>query len=345
MPERRVSWIPIAAFWSAFALILATQTWLSMITHGHSPLRLLAYQLVVWSFWAAITPALFAFTRRFPPYPFNLRNWIYHSGAMVAIAPVHVAIWVTLTIAIKPYDAMTETRFAPYFPNTIIARFPFEIVLYVAVVATAQILELYSRTSRLERALGDARLHTLELQLQPHFLFNTLNAVSALVRVRKNSEAVEVIAALSDLLRYSLDHAGDQRVPLEQEMAILSRYLEIQSVRFSDRLSVTIAMDEAARCGAVPTLILQPLAENAIRHGIEQVAAAGRIEVKACRREGVLEIEVFNTGTLTAAPRGIGIRNTEERLAQLYGERGTFELRKVDGGVLARISIPWSEVA
>jgi len=264
---------------------------------------------------------------------------------MVAIIPVHVAMWVAVTIAIKPYDAMTETRFAPYFPNTIIARFPFEIVLYVVVVATAQILELYSHTSRLEKALGDARIHTLELQLQPHFLFNTLNAVSALVRTKRNSEAVDVIAGLSDLLRYSLDHAGDQRVPLEQEIAMLSRYLEIQRVRFSDRLDVRIEMDEAARRAAVPTLLLQPLAENAIRHGIAPVASPGRVAVRARRCAAVLEIEIFNTGSLRDSPRGIGLRNTEERLRQLYGDAAAFDLRAVDGGVLARISIPWSETS
>jgi len=345
MSERRIPWIPIAAFWSAFALILATQTWLSMITHGHSPLRLFGYQLAVWSFWAGITPALFAFTRRFPPYPFSLRNWIYHSGIMVAIAPVHVAIWVTLTIAIRPYDAMTETRFSPYFPGTIIARFPFEIVLYATVVATAQILELYSRTARLEQALGSARLHALELQLQPHFLFNTLHAASSLVRAGRSSEAVDVIAGLSDLLRYSLDHAGDQRVPLEKEVAMLERYLEIQRVRFSDRLAVTIDVDESSRRAAVPTLLLQPLAENAVRHGIAPRSAPGRIDVRVRRQGDVLEIEIFNTGALAPSPRGIGLTNTEDRLRQLYGAAGEFTLHAVDGGVLARVAIPWSEVA
>ena len=344
MSSRRVSWLPIVAFWSAFALLGAAQTWLSMITHGHSLLRIFVYQLAVWSFWALLTPVLFSLTRRFPPIPFRIRNWLLHAAAALAIVPVHTVIWIALTILIKPYDAMTETRFAPYVPGTI-ARLPLEIVIYIAVVATAHMTELHSRASRLEQSLGAARLHALELQIQPHFLFNTLNAISALVRSQKNSEAVEVIAGLSDLLRYTLDHAGAQRVPLELEAAMLGRYLEIQRVRFADRLDVKIDVDAEARRAAVPTLILQPLAENAVRHGIAQSAAAGRIEVRAFRRDGALRIEMFNTGSLSDAPRGIGLTNTVERLQQLYPDAYRFDLRNADGGVVAAISIPWSEVA
>ena len=343
MSDRRIAWSRIAAVWSMLALLLATQTWLSMITHGHSLLRILGYQLAVWSFWALITPILFTLAQRYPLFPFRPRAWLMHGLMMLAIIPVHVAMWVALTIYIAPYDAMTETRFAPYFPQTIYARLPLEIVVYLAVVAVAQILDLQSRATRLETSLGSARLHALELQIQPHFLFNTLNAVSALVRAKKNSEAVEVIAGLSELLRYTLDHAGDQRVPLEQEVSMLGRYLEIQRVRFPDRLEVKIDVDENARRAAVPTLILQPLAENAVRHGVGPSAAAGRIEVRAFRRDGTVHIEIFNSGKLNDSPRGIGLSNTEERLRQLYADRYRFDLRNAHGGVLAEISIPWSE--
>ena len=332
------------AFWSAFALLLAAQAWLSMITHGHSPARLLGYQLAVWSFWAILTPSIFAFTKRFPVYPFDRRNWIYHFGLMFGIAPAHMATWVALTVAIEPYDAMTETRLAPYFPGTLIARFPFEIVLYAAVVVTAQVIELWRRAARLETALADARVHALEQQIRPHFLFNTLNSVSALVRSRRDGEAIDVIAALSELLRYSLDHPGDQRVPLEKEMEMLERYLAIQHVRFSDRLDVAIEIDDEARRGAVPTLLLQPLAENAIRHGIEPRASPGRVRVRARRRDGKLEVEIFNTGALASRARGIGLTNTEERLRQIYGSEAGLTLGDSEGGVTARVVLPWSRV-
>ena len=219
-----------------------------------------------------------------------------------------------------------------------VARLPFEVMIYIAAM-------VFAHAMTLERTLGAARLHALELQIQPHFLFNTLNAISSLVRAKQNTEAVEVIAGLSDLLRYTLDHAGEQRVPLEQETAMLQRYLGIQRVRFPDRLDVQIDVDDDARRAAVPTLILQPLAENAIRHGIARAASAGRVAVRAFRRDENLEIEMFNTGALTGERRGIGLTNTIERLRQLYGDAHRFELRERDGGVVAAISIPWSVVA
>ena len=127
---------------------------------------------------------------------------------------------------------------------------------------------------------------------------------------------------------------------------MLQRYLGIQRVRFADRLDVQIDVAEEARRAAVPTLILQPLAENAIRHGIARAASAGRVEVRAYRRDENLEIEMFNTGSLAGGERrGIGLTNTIERLRQLYGDAHRFELRERDGGVVAAISIPWSVVA
>jgi len=344
MTEKR-AWIPIATAWSLLAIVLAIQTYLAMIAHGHSIARIITYQLLVWSFWALLTPLLFRFTQRVPLFPVRGRALLMHVAAMAALIPAHIAFWMTTTILIRPYDAMTETRFGPNFTQAILVRFPFEIMIYLAVIAVAQMLELQSRAARLEQSLSAARLHALELQLQPHFLFNTLNAVSALVRSQKNSEAVEVIAGLSDLLRYTLDHAGDQRVPLEQEMSMLRRYLNIQRVRFPDRLDVKIDVHDNARRGAVPMLILQPLAENAIRHGVAMSASAGRIEVRAYRENSSLHIEMFNTGMLKRGNRGIGLKNTEERLRQLYANAYQFELRNAEDGVVAEIAIPWSEVA
>jgi LytS/YehU family sensor histidine kinase len=182
--------------------------------------------------------------------------------------------------------------------------------------------------------------------LQPHFLFNTLNAISSLVRNRRNDEAVTMMAGLSELLRYTLDHAGDQQVALEDELAVLRRYLEIQHVRFPDRMSFEIDLAPEARRAAVPVLLLQPLAENAVRHGIAPTAGSGVVEVRAFRSEGKLRIEVFNSGSLSAlSVVGIGLRNTRERLQHLYGDEGSFELAGTEGGVMASLSIPWSEVA
>ena len=328
-------WIP--AFWTVFALVSALQAWLAVMTHGHSFPKIVVYHLLVWWAWMAFTPVVMWLVERFPPR--RRRNLLLHTAAALGFSVAHIAYWIVLSLAMRPYDGMGPDRFEPAFTSAILSRTPFELMIYVAAVAVAH-------ATMLERTLGAARLHALELQIQPHFLFNTLNAISSLVRARQNAEAVEVIAGLSDLLRYTLDHAGEQRVPLEQETAMLQRYLGIQRVRFPDRLDVHIDVADDARRAAVPMLILQPLAENAIRHGIARAASAGRVEVRAYRREANLEIEVFNTGSLAATERrGIGLTNTIERLRQLYGDAHRFELRERDGGVVAQISIPWSVFA
>lgn len=339
MSSRRTVLLAFTAFWTAFALLSGAQTWLAMVTHGHSLMRILGYQLAVWMAWLAFTPLVFLIAHR-------TRRVLLHLMAAIVLGMTHVALWMWLTIVIQPYDAMTIREFGPHFPFVAFARLPFEILIYAGVAIAAYALNYYERTRQLERSLDAARLHALELQIQPHFLFNTLNAISSLVRAKQNPEAVEVIAGLSDLLRYTLDHAGEQRVPLETEAAMLRRYLEIQQVRFSDRLEVQIDVDEDAKRAAVPTLILQPLAENAIRHGVAQSAAAGKISVHAFRDESHLHIEMFNSGRLREGARhGIGLRNTTERLRQLYAETHSFELANADGGVVTHISIPWSEVA
>ncbi|HEY0370557.1 MAG TPA: histidine kinase [Thermoanaerobaculia bacterium] len=327
----------VLAFWTVFALVSALQSWLAVFAHGHSFPKIVLYHLLVWAAWAAFTPLVSWFVERFPPR--RRRNLLLHVFAGLFLSVAHVAYWVTLTIVIRPYDDMGPSQFSEAFFNAALARMPFEVLIYIAAMVFAHAMSL-------EHTLGRARLHVLELQIQPHFLFNTLNAISSLVRAKQNTEAVEVIAGLSDLLRYTLDHAGEQRVPLEQEAAMLQRYLGIQRVRFADRLDVRIDVDDDAKRAAVPTLILQPLAENAIRHGIARMASAGRVEVRAYRREENLEIEMFNTGSLAATERrGIGLSNTIERLRQLYGDAHRFELRERDGGVVAAISIPWSVMA
>lgn len=336
----------IPLFWTILALVCGCQTWLSMITHGHSLPRMLFHQLCIWSAWMVFTPIILWLAQREPLFPPTKHAVLIHLFAALVIGVTHAVFSIFLTVTIRPYDAMTnlnwlsELRYAP------LARLPLELIFYWGVVLLGRASQLSRRNMELELSLQRARLHALELQIQPHFLFNTLNAISALVRSRQNSEAVEVINGLSDLLRYTLDHAGEQQVTLETETAMLQRYLGIQQVRFADRLNVRIDVADDARRAVVPTLILQPLAENAIRHGIARAAAAGRVEVHAFREDENLRIVMFNTGSLDRGRRrGIGLRNTEERLQQLYGDAHRFELREDDGGVITEISIPWKEVA
>jgi LytS/YehU family sensor histidine kinase len=152
-----------------------------------------------------------------------------------------------------------------------------------------------------------------------------------------------MIGGLAELLRYALDRAGSQRVTLGEEAEMLRRYLDIQRLRFADRLTVDVEVDDDARGAEVPVLLLQPLAENAIRHGIAPSAGPGRVTVRAGRRNGALRIEMFNSGRLAEPVEpGIGLSNTVARLQQLYGSEQRFELRGEPGGVTAVVTIPWS---
>jgi len=338
-------WIGAALFWLGFGLVAGTQVWISMIDHGHYVPLLLAHFILVWAAWFAITAAIFRLTRRFPIIPPTRRNLLIHGLAACVFGIIHSAYWMVLTLTMRPYDRMTATWAQINIAENFFYRLPAELVIYAAVAGALQAIEYYTRSSQLQASLTNARLHALELQLQPHFLFNTLNAVASLVRTRKNDEAVTMIAGLSEILRYTLDHEGSQCVPVEAETEMLRRYLEIQRVRFADRMTYTIDVDPAARTAALPTLILQPLAENAIRHGIARSAAAGVVSVKAFRENGCLRVDVGNTGSLAAGDSGgIGLRNTRERLRQLYGDDHGFSLTQSAEGVVASLRIPWSEL-
>ncbi|MFP5246911.1 MAG: sensor histidine kinase, partial [Thermoanaerobaculia bacterium] len=257
----RRPWLLALAFWTICGIVSALQIWLSMLSHGHSLPLLLAYQILVWNGWLGIAIVVRKLVTRWPLVPPTRFAVLVHLLAACGIGVVHATYWTGLLAILKPYDAMNIRSFAGGLPGMLFYAFPLELLLYCGVV-----LSVYAvRALQLERSLAEARMHALELQLQPHFLFNTLNAISTLVRAARNSEAVVMIAGLSDLLRYTLDHAGQQRVTVEEESAILRRYLEIQRMRFADRLTFDIDVSDDARRATIPTLILQPLAENAIR--------------------------------------------------------------------------------
>jgi two-component system, LytTR family, sensor kinase len=207
--------------------------------------------------------------------------------------------------------------------------------------------EREAQAAELRRELVEARLESLRMQINPHFLFNTLHAVSALIH--ENPEAADrVVARLSDLLRLSLDQSKPQEVPLREELEFLDRYLEIEQTRFGDRLRVEKQVQPDALPALVPYLILQPLVENAIRHGIEPREDTGQLSIQARRNNGKLELRVTDNGDGLAerpgqAPReGIGLSNTRSRLHHLYGDKFLLELTSPNGGGLeARIDIPY----
>jgi sensor histidine kinase YesM len=237
-------------------------------------------------------------------------------------------------------------------------NFDWEMMTYWAIVGLSHALRYYGeardrelRESQLETHLVEAQLQALQRQLQPHFLFNTLNTISALMH-RNVDAADNMIARLSDLLRISLQTVGVQEVPLKQELDFLSKYLEIEQTRFRDRLTVVFDVQPDTLDALVPNLVLQPLVENAIKHGIGPKPTPGQIEIRSKRAGALLELEVKDNGVglsaarLTDFNRGVGLANTRSRLQHLYGSSHRFEFRQpAAGGLSVLIAIPLVEVA
>lgn len=347
MSTRRFLWLS-TAFWFLFGLVAGIQVWISMITHGHNVALLLGFHLAVWLAWVAPTVVIVWLARRLPVAPPRPLALLVHFLASIVIGLLHTLYSLRLMLWLKPYDQMTATAAELKIVDILLAQMPLAWTFYLMVLGAVLALD-YSRRFRerasaaagLQRSLNDARLHALELQLQPHFLFNTLNAIASLVRVKRQDEAITMIAGLADLLRYSLDHAGRQRVPLGEEMAMLKRYLEIQQARFADRMTFKVSVADGLRQAAVPILILQPLAENAIRHGIAQTSSAGTIDVHAEQSGARLTLRIRNHGSLpTTLTDGIGLSNTRERLRTLYGEDAHFTLTQAGDDVVALIDLP-----
>jgi two-component system, LytTR family, sensor kinase len=246
------------------------------------------------------------------------------------------------------YDGMWVATFA--------GSFHVALLIYFAILGAGYSFEFYLKyrerefaASELERQLAQAQLQALKMQLHPHFLFNTLHTISVLVRKQENQTAIRMISGLSDLLRYVLRKNEAQAIPLRQELDFIGQYLEIERLRFQDRLQVQINVAVETLDAEVPNLILQPLVENAVRHGIAARADAKIVEIKSWRGANKLWIEVRDDGPgisddlQIANGGGLGLKNTRARLEQIYGEVYSFELQNAEpSGAIARLGIPFN---
>lgn len=316
--------------------------------------RALAAQVPAWLVYAALTPLILRASVRFPLHvtprlPKALAHIGFALAAGIAYALVAAASYLTVIPLPAAAPAFSELAVAWY-----LSALPLMMLTYFAVVGSGLAVHWFVRnrqaelrSARLEAQLSDTRLGALRMQLHPHFLFNSLNAVTVLVRDRDYESAERVLELLGDVLRTTLRSGGEHRIPLQEEIAFIRRYLAIEEVRFSDRLRVNVDVETGLEAALVPTLVLQPLVENAIRHGISRSRSAGRIHIVARRSGERLILEVVDDGPGPAscspmsAPSGVGLANTRSRLAVLYGRASCELLTGTRGGTIARIDIPF----
>lgn len=351
--EPLVRWHVNLLVWTVFAGISASQASLlrSLNNEPAGLLQIVVPQLAVWYFWALLTPAVFRLNARLWDTS-RARALAVHLAVAIPVVMVHMLVVVAVARWTTPAAQIRES-FWFWYRGYVGSRAQFDLLTYFGIVGAGLALQNYRRyrereirTSRLEAQLAQAQLQALKMQLHPHFLFNTLQAISVLIR-ENPAAATRTVTLLGDLLRLTLENAGTQEVPLREEIKFLELYLEIEQTRFQDRLTVRFDIAPDALDTPVPNFILQPLVENAVRHGVAPRTAPGHIMIRARREDGSVAIEIEDDGPgIThpdAAPagNGIGLATTRSRLEKLYGERHRFSLQNLpDGGLRVSLAVP-----
>mgnify|MGYP006278481905 CR=1 FL=1 len=347
-------WIYFSLIWLVLALFSTTEKLLNYSAQGVDyPIGIqLIWNLANWLPWYFISPVIFYLTHKFS---FN-RNNVYRMTLFyvlvgIPITVVKVLLYYVMTLPVR--GDITPTFYYTNFIDVVYANFLGNYLVYALIILTFYSIHYYRdarkkelKTYQLETQLAKAQLQVLKMQLQPHFLFNTLNSISALVH-RDVELADTMITKLSDLLRITLDSTEEQLILLEQEISFLRNYLDIEKIRFQDRLQVEFDIDPQTRNLLVPSLILQPLVENAIKYGVAPYSKLGQISIRSALNNGFLELNVCDNGTGLPKNeddilnRGIGLRNTKERLEQLFGPHHKFELINLhQGGLNVHIVLP-----
>jgi LytS/YehU family sensor histidine kinase len=305
-----------------------------------------------WYGWALLTPLIVTLGERFPlRRPLRARSVAVHvaaslvASALIALAASVVNAWVRPSP--RTLAASATSWFLGGLPATTVAYFAILGVSY-ALTSAAELRERERRAAELETQLRDAQLAALRMQLQPHFLFNSLNAIMALVRDRDTDAAIRALSLLGDVLRAAIDAGEGHETTLAEEIEFVSRYLDIERVRFGERLRVEIDVPDVLLGARVPRFVLQPFVENSLKHGVLRDRAGNTITIAASRENGTLRLAVRDDGRGLAsdAPTsdGVGIRNARTRLERMYGDAARLTVANaIDGaGVAVEIDLPFS---
>jgi len=358
MGAHTIRWRWIAAMWCVGGLFEASQAVLIMrFGEGrrHAWLPLFITELAIWLPWALATPWIISLARRYQIVrDTTVRAVAIHLAAFVGMSVVAEAWSATLQVLFNPWG----NKRAPTFWDTWSISLLYQIVLFFiayALILTitylvdsrANMARQMTETARLNEELSKAQLAALRRQMEPHFMFNTLNSIAALVRDRRNDAAVSMIVGLSEFLRRATQDSHRSQVTLGEEVEYLQRYVEIQQARFGDRLQVSMNIPEELLDMQVPNLLLQPLVENAIKHGIAKRAAGGTVRVTGTRRDRNLYLSVYNDGPSFPEnwqANGVGLANLRTRLQILHDQASELAMTRAEpDGVEVIVTLPLKE--
>jgi signal transduction histidine kinase len=355
--RRQIGWRWIAAIWTAGGLFDADLSVLQMHAEGHHRPwgTLFATEFVSWLPWALATPLLIHLARQYPIVRgANVRTVTVHLVAFSAISAIAECWSATLQVTFNPWynkkwptfwDAWTMTL--TYQVLTFLIAYALILTVTYLMDARESVARQATETARLNEELSKAQLAALRRQIEPHFMYNTLNSIAGLVRDRRNDAAVSMIVGLSEFLRRSSEDSHRSQVPLLEEVEYLQRYLEIQKARFGERLQISLDIPTELLGAQVPNLLLQPLVENAIKHGISKRVSGGTVRVGGACLDGNLCLSVYNDGPplppdWEATRTGVGIGNLRTRLQILHGSQSELHLRQAEpGGVEVVVRLPF----
>jgi hypothetical protein len=333
----------------AIVLSLATAAECQRVTHRPS----LLYGAVLWLWWGCIASGMWRVSRRLPfAASFTPKAISIHVLTASLLAVVHLLLLGGLGFTESGWQAHASAL-SVWTSQLMVNRFGTEVLLYGFLFGIVGIIQFQIRAQsdamhslELQKQLSTAHLRALQMQLEPHFLFNTLNAITTLVELDRRNEALATLSHLNAILRSTLQRSTPEKVPLSEELEMMENYLAIEQVRFADRLRIEIKVEPGALDGLVPCFLLQPIVENAIRHGVANCESEGLVEASARREGSMLLLRVRDSGGALCAPKqnghGIGLKNTRERLAHFYRDDYSMLAEPIEaGGFEVAISIPY----
>ena len=338
------------------ALAVSASVYLSMLNHGHSFARMFGWQLGNWGYWALVAPLVLKAGARLGLGRLTPLDFVLWGLAGLALMAMHQTVAAVSTVLMQPFFPLDSHTFIGALLGQLPSLFVIDLLVLGVLMAGGNAYgprrrarQLDLRESRLEAALARAQLDALRLEIQPHFLFNTLNSVSALIRLKEHDNALRMLIGLSDLLRAAVEQPKNHLVALNDELDFVRRYVDLQRVRFADRLDVRYEIADDCAGLAVPTFLLQPLVENALRHGAAPRPGRCHVEIGASADSGRLRLWVADDGAGLRRDfdldrhAGTGLSNTRSRLTQLYGAAATFEVRAGKAaGTIVEVAFPAS---